>query len=134
MINEERVKELYHMAKYDSHTGREDSQMGKYYMWDYVGKELVKSFFTGSIAFVLLAVLWGMNDIEGITAKVNNLDLVDMAANIVVLYIGFLAIYLLATAMVYSLRYVRGRKKLRRYAVHLKRVRKMYQREDKLRT
>lgn len=134
MINEERVKELYHMAVYDSHRDKADSQMGQYFMWDYIGKELVKSFFTGTIAFALLVVLWGMSDLEKVTRMVNNLEVADLVVRIGVLYIGFLAVYLLATIMVYLFRYVLGRKKLRRYAVHLKRVRKMYQREDKLRT
>lgn len=132
MINEERVRELYHMAVYDSHMDKADRQIGQYYMWDYIGKELVKSFFTGSIAFVLLVVLWGMNDLEGITARINHLDVADLAVQILVLYIGFLAVYLLATVLVYCLRYAYGRRKLRRYAARLKKVRKMYLREDKL--
>ena len=52
MINEERVKELYHMAVYDSHMDKVDSQIGQYYIWDYIGKELVRSFFTGTAAYV----------------------------------------------------------------------------------
>lgn len=132
MINEERVKELYHMAVYDAHMDKADSQIGQYYMWDYIGKELVKSFFSGSIAYVLLVVLWGMSDLEGITAMINNLDIADLAVRVVVLYIGFLAVYLLATVLVYGLRYAYGRKRLRRYAARLKKVRRMYQREDKL--
>lgn len=132
MINEERVKELYHMAVYDDHKSKADCQMGQYYMWDYVCKELVKSFFTGSIAFVLLVVLWGMSDVETITAVINSLEIVDLAIRIGVLYIGFLAIYLFITLLVYCFRYVYGRKKLRQYAGHLKKVQKMYQREEKL--
>ena len=47
MINEERVKELYHMAVYDDHKSKADCQMGQYYMWDYVSKELVRAFLPG---------------------------------------------------------------------------------------
>lgn len=132
MINEERVKELYHMAVYDDHMDKTDGQIGQYYLWDYISKELVRSFFTGSLAFVLLVVLWGMSDLDGFTEMINNLEIVTLAARIAVLYIGFLAVYLFATVIVYGLRYVQGRKKLRRYAMHLKKVRKMYRREDKL--
>ena len=120
------------MAVYDDHKSKADCQMGQYYMWDYISKELVKSFFTGSIAFVLLVVLWGMSDVETITAVINSLEIVDLAIRIGVLYIGFLAIYLFITLLVYCFRYVYGRKKLRQYAGHLKKVQKMYQREEKL--
>lgn len=89
MINEERVKELYHMAAYDGHKDKTDQQMGQYYLWDYVSKELVKSFFTGSIAFVLLTVLWGMSDLDGFITMINNLAIADLAVRIVILYTDF---------------------------------------------
>ena len=132
MINEERVRELCHMAVYDQRGNKADRQTGQYYMWDYIGKELVKSFFTGSLAYVLLAVLWGMSDLEGITSRINHLDIADLAVRVLVLYVGFLAVYLLATVLVYCIRYIYGRKRLKKYAARLRKVRKMYRREDKL--
>ena len=87
---------------------------------------------TCALAFVLLVVLWGMSDVETITAVINSLEIADLAIRIGVLYIGFLAIYLFITLLVYCFRYVYGRKKLRQYAGHLKKVQKMYQREEKL--
>lgn len=128
MINEERVKEMCHMAVYDEYEEKKYRQMGEYYMWDYVGKELVKSFFTGSIAFVLLAGFWALKDLTALVAYVNSADLMALAARIILLYIAFLAVYLLVTAIVYCIRYVRGRKNLRRYVEHLKNVRKHYSR------
>lgn len=126
MINEERVKEMCHMAVYDEYEEKKYRQMSEYYMWDYVGKELVKSFFTGSIAFVLLAGLWALKDLTALVAYVNSTDLMVLAVRIIMLYIAFLAVYLLATAIIYCVRYVRGRKHLRRYVEHLKKVKKQY--------
>ena len=48
MINEEKVKELFHVAVYDSKDKRVDKQAASYYGWDYLWKECLKSFFTGS--------------------------------------------------------------------------------------
>ena len=45
MISEERVKELYHLAAFDEYENKKYHQAGEYTMWDYVGKEIVKSFF-----------------------------------------------------------------------------------------
>ena len=53
MISEERVKELYHLAAFDEYENKKYHQAGEYTMWDYVGKEIVKSFFSGTIAFIL---------------------------------------------------------------------------------
>lgn len=132
MINEERVKELTHMAIYDAHRQKECRQMGEYYMCDYVGKELVKSFFTGSIAYVLLLALWGIHDLGGIIGAVGNFDLKETAGWAILAYIVFMAIYLTVTAVVYCVRYVYGRKRLRGYTEHLKKVRRMYRREQQM--
>ena len=67
MISEERVKELYHLAAFDEYENKKYYQAGEYTMWDYVGKEIVKSFFSGTIAFILLIVFWGLGDIDTIT-------------------------------------------------------------------
>ena len=55
MISEERVKELYHLAAFDEYENKKYHQAGEYTMWDYVGKEIVKSFFSGTIAFARYA-------------------------------------------------------------------------------
>ena len=94
MINEERVKELYQMAVYDEYEDKECHQMGQYYIWDYVGKELVKSFFSGTIAFMLLVALWGIGDMSAAIAFVNSADLTNLAVRFILLYVGFMAIYL----------------------------------------
>lgn len=132
MINEERVRELYQMAVYDEHEDKKCRPMGEYYMWDYVGKELIKSFFSGTIAFMLLVALWVIGDMSAAIAYVNSTELMDLAIRFILLYVGFLAIYILITVFVYSIRYAEGRKKLRKYIGHLKKVSKMYHREDKL--
>ena len=109
MINEERVKELYQMAVYDEYEDKECHQMGQYYIWDYVGKELVKSFFSGTIAFMLLVALWGIGDMSAAIAFVNSADLTNLAVRLILLYVGFMAIYLLVTVFVYAVRYAKGR-------------------------
>ena len=74
MISEERVKELYHLSVFDEYENKKYHQAGEYTMWDYVGKEVVKSFFSGTIAFVLMIVFWGLGDIDTITKWINRVD------------------------------------------------------------
>ena len=78
MINEDRVKELYRMAVYDAYEDEKCQQTGKYYISDYVGKEMIKSFFTGTIAFILLVILWGIGDVSALIAFINNADVTDL--------------------------------------------------------
>jgi hypothetical protein len=131
MIDEERVKELYHLAVYDEHREKECRQSGQYYIWDYVGKECIKSFFSGTLAFILLAIFAALANLTQITTFLNNVDLVSLAFKILILYLIFMAIYILATILIYCIRYVYRRKELRGYVNHLRRVRKMYRDEGK---
>jgi uncharacterized integral membrane protein len=126
MINEERVKELYRMAVYDTHREKECREAGEYYMWDYVGKECIKSFFSGTLAFVLLVAFVAIGNLSQLTSFLNGTDLVGLAIHILILYGAFMVVYLLVTVMVYCVRYVYRRKELRGYVNHLRTVRKMY--------
>ena len=93
---------------------------------------MIKSFFSGTIAFILLVVLWGIGDVSALIAFINNADVIDLLIHIVMLYAGFMAIYLFITAVVYRVRYDKRRRKLHQYAKHVNKVQEMYRREDKL--
>jgi uncharacterized Tic20 family protein len=131
MINEERVKELYHMAAFDANREKVCRQTGKYYLWDYVGKECLKSVFTGTLAFIMLVIFVALGSLTQLTTLLNNVDLVSLAVRILLLYIAFMAVYLLVTVMIYAVRYVYRRKELRGYMEHLRTVRRMYRDEER---
>jgi hypothetical protein len=95
-------------------------------MWDYVGKECLKSFFSGTIAFVLLAAFVAIGNLTQLTSFLNGADLIGLLIRILILYGAFMVVYLLVTVMVYCVRYVYRRKELRGYVSHLRTVRKMY--------
>lgn len=132
MINEERVKELYQIAKYDTYEEKKNRQTGQYYREDYISKELLKSFFSGTIAYILLVVLWFMNYMEQIMNEMSAPDLIATATTIVLVYFAFLAVYLLITWFVYQQRYTKRRKALKEYYDHVRKINKMYDREEKL--
>lgn len=132
MINEERVKQLYKIALYDQNDEKQNRQIGQYYRSDYVGKEMIKSIFTGTFAFCCFAVLWLLSSWEDVLESINNLEIVDTAIEMIILYLIFMAIYLGATYLVYQVRYSAGRKKMKEYTSNLKTAQKMYEREEKL--
>lgn len=131
MINEEKVKELYKMAIYDNTKEKKCQQMGHYFRSDYVAKELIKSVFSGTIAFVLIVIIWEMNRMTEFMAEINHMDLMSFGTNLILIYIAFMSIYLLITYVVYSIRYTNGRKELKNYTSHLKKINKMYEQDDK---
>jgi uncharacterized membrane protein YesL len=132
MVNVERVKEFYQMAVYDKREEARYRQMGEYYKSDYVGKELVKSAFTGTFAFLLIGVLFLMGSIEEILNSLNNVAWMQSITTVGLLYVCFMVVYLAVTYAVYGVRYRIGRKRLKKYYKHLKHVNRAYERETKL--
>ena len=132
MINEERVKQLCKIAIYEQKEEKENREAGLYYRSDYIGKEVVKSFFTGSIAYVLIAALWVISNIDLVLHQINTLEIIDTVVNMIILYVVFLIMYLLVTALVYYFRYKYSKKKLDGYLDDLKVAHNMFEREEKL--
>jgi formate hydrogenlyase subunit 3/multisubunit Na+/H+ antiporter MnhD subunit len=100
-------------------------------MWDYVGKECIKSVFSGTLAFLLLVVFAALGSLSQLTTFLNNVDLISLVVRILLLYAAFMVVYLLATVLVYCIRYVHRRRELRAFMGHLRNVRRMYRDEDK---
>lgn len=61
--------------------------------------------FSGTIAFGLLVALWVIGDMAAAIAFVNSADLMNLVIRLVLIYVGFMAIYLLVTVFIYSIRY-----------------------------
>lgn len=132
MVNEDRVKQLYKLAIYEQNEEKEHRQVGQYYRSDYIGKEVVKSFFTGSFAYAIMAVLWMMSNWSLILYQINTLEIIDTIVVIFIIYLLFLAVYLFATALVYYYRYKYSKVKLEGYVENLKKAQSMFEREEKL--
>lgn len=132
MVNEDRVKQLYKVAIYEQNEEKEHRQTGLYYRSDYIGKEIVKSFFSGSIAYVIMAALWVLSNWELVLHQINSLEIIQTVGTMFVLYGLFLVIYLLGTAVVYYYRYRHSKKRLDAYVENIRIAHNMFEREEKL--
>lgn len=132
MVNLERVKHQCQIAFYEQKEDKKNRQVGNYYRSDFIGKEIIKSIFTGTIAYAVMAVLWMMVNWDTVLDSVNDLSIVNILFVMVLVYIGFIAVYLFATYIVYGLRYIQSRKRMDGYKEHLKALNRIYEREEKL--
>lgn len=132
MVNLERVKHQCQIAFYEQKEEKKNRGIGQYYRSDFIGKEIIKSIFTGAIAYVVLAALWAMANWDAVLDSVNDLTIVNTIFLMLLVFVGFIAVYLLITYVVYVVRYVQGKKKLDAYKEHLKALNQMYEREEKL--
>ncbi|MEE1251309.1 MAG: hypothetical protein UHU19_19070 [Lachnospiraceae bacterium] len=131
MINEERVKQMTQMAIYEEGKGRSDVPMTQYFRHDYIGKEMVKSILTGTIAFALLCAMYLLYQLEYFMENINQIDVLTFGTGILIKYIIFIAVYLFITYVVYGVRYTVGRKHIKIFYAHLKKVNKLYEQEEK---
>lgn len=132
MVNLERVKHQCQIAFYEQKEEKKNHAIGRYYRSDFIGKEVIKSIFTGAIAYAVLAALWVMSNWDMVLKSVNDLTIVNTVFLMLLIFVGFLAVYLLVTYVIYAVRYVQGRKKMDSYKEHLKALHQMYEREEKL--
>ena len=121
MLNQERVCEMTKLAIFDGKEGRECKPMIQYFRKDYIGKELLKSFITGTIAFM-----------EDLLDQINTIDIPQMAVRIGVCYGVCMAVYFAVTYIIYHIRYTRGRQEVKKYYLHLKKVNKIYHEEEEI--
>ena len=133
MVNEDRVKRLYKLAIYEKNEEKKHRDVGQYYKSDYIAKELLKSFVSGTIAYAIMAVLWMISNWDLALHQINTLEIVDTVVVMLVLYSVFIAVYLIITIALYNLRYKESKKKLDVYVENLKKAYAMFDREEKLR-
>lgn len=132
MVNEEKVKQLYKVALYEKREEKLHKQTGKYYRSDYIGKEILKSIFTGSLAYLFILILFMINKWESFLEVVNQVDITGWIIPIVGVYVGYMLVYLVLTYVIYKNRYENSRKHLDEYEEELRILHNMYEREEKL--
>lgn len=129
MINEERVKALYKVALYEQCDEKINKKAGDYYKDDYIAKEIVKSFFCGTIAYILIILLYSISTLETLLGHVNNFKIMNDLVLVCVLYIGFMALYLFITFLIYRVRYKKEKRQLKVYLKSLKKLYRLYKEE-----
>ena len=134
MVNEQRLHSMIKIAKFDANDGKSCKPMIQYARKDYVALQLLKSFVIGTIAFFIMLGLWVLYSMETLMKKINNMDLIQSAITLGILYVVFMVIYLLATYIIFNVKYTYGRKKVKKYYAGLKKINAMYLREERLKS
>lgn len=134
MVNEQRLHSMIKIAKFDANDGKSCKPMIQYARKDYVALQLLKSFVIGTIAFFIMLGLWVLYSMETLMKQINNMDLIRSAITLGILYGVFMVIYLLATYIIFNVKYTYGRKKVKKYYAGLKKINAMYLREERLKS
>jgi hypothetical protein len=114
------------LALYEGKEGKEDIRLSKYYKTDYVRYEIIKSIICATLGYALILLLIFLYRSEYIIANAVTLDYKSIGVYILGIYIMIVSAYGLGTAVAYSIKYDRSRKKLSRYYKLLQRLSKIY--------
>lgn len=133
MVNEERLRHMIKISRFDTYDGKECRPMTQYARKDYISLQLLRSFVTGTICFGLMLGLWGVCSMQTLMEQINSMDIRAFLIRLLTFYVIFLLVYLAATYLVFYVKYTAGRRKVKRYYSSLKKVNQMYEREEKLR-
>lgn len=133
MVNEERLRHLIRVARFDTNEGEQCKPMIQYARKDYVSMRLLGSFVSGTICYGLILLLWGLYSMEELMGQLNRID--DIMGTLIKLGVAygiFMLVYLGATYVVFQMKYSEGRRKVKKYYSSLKKINQMYEREERL--
>ena len=126
MINEERTKLMTRLALYENKEGKKELQITRYFQGDYVAVQMLWSFVYGTVAFIIIAGLCALYNIEELMLNLFSMDILYFARNILVVYIVFIAAYLGICNTYLSNRYSKYKKRVNKYLLKLKELYRHY--------
>lgn len=129
MISEQRVKLMTKLSSYEAGEGKKNMSIGTYFRGDYIGKEVIKSFIYGTIAYMIMFAVYIAYDFNVFMQDIYKMDLIEFGKSVAELYLKFIVVYALITYIVYSVRYRHSRRALRIYYNNLRRLSAMYKAE-----
>ena len=126
MLNEERIILMTKLASYEKNEGKKSMAIGKYFRGDYIALNLLKSLISATIAFFIGLGLYLLYNMEELLAELYNMDFVFFAKNIISTYVIFVIAYCCLTYIIFTYRYMKAKKSIRRYYNNLKKLNAMY--------
>ena len=126
MLNEERVILMTRMASYENGECRGNMSIGNYFRSDYIGKEVLKAVICATISFGLCFALYLFYDFEGFMLNIYKMDLLQFVKNILILYAVVVVIYGVISYIIFSIRYKRAKKSLKKYYNNLRKLSGLY--------
>lgn len=131
MLNEKKIRIMTKLAVFEDSEGKKDIDLSKYYKNDYIRLHLIKTIISVTIGYLILLGMIAFYKSEELIRNAVSLDYESMGFKILGGYIIFLTIYILGTAIAYSVKYDRSKRKLSVYLDSLKALRSLYKEEEK---
>ena len=127
MIDQRKVTAMTRMASYEANEGKKHIEVNRYFRSDFIGLQLLKGWLSGTVSFVLMVFLRVIYDIELFTKEMYQSDIGMFIKHWIIIYLVFIAVYMLCCYILALLKYNRARQGIRRYYISLKHLLKYYE-------
>ncbi len=125
MLNEEKVILMTRLASYEKREGKNNMAIGKYFRGDFISLHLLKAVIVATICYFIGFGLYLLYFIEELLAKIYEIDFILFAKNAISIYVIFVVVYCCLSYVVFTYRFVKARKGIRRYYHNLKKLSSM---------
>lgn len=129
MLNEEKVKLMTRMAKYESKEGAEDFKISAYYKKDYSSYHTILTIIWVTIGYAIVVGIGVITFLQEILKNLNMAFLIMLLLCIVTGYIVLVILYAIAASRFYSKKHQDARQRVKAFHRDLIRLNRMYERE-----
>lgn len=127
MLNENKVKLMTKMAIYEKNEGKKMLRTARFFKTDYVSLGVLKTVISSSIAFVLIALMFLIGNVQNFASTVDGaMDYTLIGGKFVGYYVGFVVLCCVITGIVYAYQYDESRKELKKYFTRLVKLEHFY--------
>lgn len=126
MLSQERIKLMTRMAAYEENEGKTYMSIGSYFRSDYMGMQVLRSIISATFAYLIICGLYIYYHLETFMQDIYKIDLMELGKEVLLYYVIFVVAYGLITYVIYSFRYSRAKRSLKRYYRHLKQLAAIY--------
>lgn len=126
MIDQERVREMTHMAILETGKGEKELHISSYRKGDYISLQLIRGFIAGTICFAAFVLIWIMWRWDTLNQYFADADFEGFFIKVLIRYFIFLGAYLVLTGGVAAHRYKNCKERERKYLKYLNRLGKSY--------
>ena len=126
MVNEDRVILMTRMAVQAEKAKGGDARINRFYRGDYVGFEIVKSVVCATIVYCILLGAYAVFRFNELLQDFYDGAGMESVRIYVLWYLVVIAVYVVISYVVYSVRFSRSRSEMRKYYSNLKKLEHTY--------
>ena len=121
MVNEEKLKDMIELARYEESEGRKNYIINSYFEFDYVEKHMLAGLVAYTVCFLMVFSLVVFYRFDEILAETNILNILGMFKPYIGYYVAGLLVYELIVLAVNIYRYSVGKKSIKMNTAELRR-------------